>query len=187
MSLKELTKENHSNAERQEFVKIMFSGKINPDLYATYLFNQFPIYEVLEVCSMPHGLFSNMIDVLRAKKIWEDYTELWGDRTDKPATCPVVEKYVKHILSIKSDPDRLMAHIYVRHMGDLAGGQMIAKRVPGSGKYYQFLEPDLAKEAIRSRINDSMAEEARICFDFATQLFKEMMMFVEYQEETDEK
>lgn len=187
MSLKELTKENHSNAERQEFVKIMFSGKINPDLYATYLYNQFPMYEVLEVCAMPHGLFSNAFDVPRAKKIWEDYTELWGDRKETPPLCPIVEKYIKHILSIKSDPDKLMAHIYVRHMGDLAGGQMIAKRVPGSGKYYQFAEPELAKEAIRAKINDSMANEARVCFDFATEMFKEMMTFVEYKEIEDVK
>jgi hypothetical protein len=31
------------------------------------------------------------------------------------------------------------------------------------------------KEHIRSKLNDDMADEAKICFDFATQLFKEMM------------
>ena len=30
MSLKDLTKDNHTNAERQEFVKILFSGNIDP-------------------------------------------------------------------------------------------------------------------------------------------------------------
>lgn len=183
MSLKELTKENHSRAERQEFVKIMFSGKINPELYATYLYNQFPMYEVLEVCAMPHGIFVDMVDVPRAKKIWADYTELWGDKEGSPDRCKVVEDYIKHILSIKDDPKKLMAHIYVRHMGDLAGGQMIAKRVPGSGTFYQFADPELAKIAIRSKIDDSMAEEAKICFDFATQLFIEMMEFVDYVDE----
>ena len=41
MSLKDLTIENHRNAERQDFVKILMSGQIHPDFYATYLFNQF--------------------------------------------------------------------------------------------------------------------------------------------------
>jgi hypothetical protein len=36
MSLKELTHEAHQNAERQAFVKILFSGNINPRLYAEY-------------------------------------------------------------------------------------------------------------------------------------------------------
>jgi len=78
-----------------------------------------------------------------------------------------------------TDPDKLMAHIYVRHMGDLSGGQMIAKRVPGLGRYYKFdADVNEYKEKIREKINDSMAEEAKICFDYATELFKDMMEYV---------
>jgi hypothetical protein len=33
-NLKDLTWEHHKDAERQEFVKVLMSGKINPDLYA---------------------------------------------------------------------------------------------------------------------------------------------------------
>jgi len=52
---------------------------------------------------------------------------------------------------------------------------MIAKRVPGSGTMYKFDEDvDVLKDRIRTKLDDSMAEEARICFDFATQLFQEM-------------
>jgi heme oxygenase (biliverdin-producing, ferredoxin) len=182
-NLKELTKDNHTSAERQEFVKILFSGKINPELYATYLYNQFPMYEILEVCSMPHGLLIDIPQILRSKKIWNDYSELWGDREDTPQVCSVVKKYTDYILSIKDDPKKLMAHIYVRHMGDLAGGQMIAKRVPGKGEYYQFDgDHEELKTKIRAKLDDSMADEAKVCFEFATQFFKEMMDFVEWKE-----
>ena len=88
-----------------------------------------------------------------------------------------------HIMSIKDDPKKLMAHLYVRHMGDLAGGQMIAKRVPGSGKLYQFQDPEALKIAIRERLSDDMADEAIICFGFAEQMFKEMMELVEFVDE----
>lgn len=176
MSLRELTKVNHTNAERQEFVKILFSGTIDPKLYATYLYNQFPMYELLEVCAMPHGLLSDMPGILRAKAIRADFEELWGsDEEDRPKMCAVTKQYMDHIMKIKDDSKLLMAHIYVRHMGDLAGGQMIAKKVPGSGKYYQFEDADSLKAAVRLKIDDSMADEAKICFDFATQFFKEMM------------
>lgn len=182
-NLKELTKDNHTSAERQEFVKILFSGKINPDLYATYLHNQFPMYELLEVCAMPHGLLSDIPEICRAKNIRKDFEELWGDRQENPQMCAVVKKYVDHIMSIKDDPKKLMAHIYVRHMGDLAGGQMIAKRVPGKGLYYQFDgDHDELKNKIRAKLDDSMADEAKVCFEFATQFFKEMMDFVEWKE-----
>ena len=176
MSLKELTKDNHTNAERQEFVKILFSGTIDPKLYATYLYNQFPMYELLEVCAMPHGLLSDMPGILRAKAIRADFEELWGsDEEDRPKMCAVVKQYMDHIMKINDDPKLLMAHIYVRHMGDLAGGQMIAKKVPGAGKYYQFENADDLKAAVRLKIDDSMADEAKVCFDFATQFFKEMI------------
>ena len=36
------------DAERQEFVKVLMSGKINPQLYATYLWNQHKKYDLLE-------------------------------------------------------------------------------------------------------------------------------------------
>ena len=183
MSLRDLTKEAHSNAERQEFVKILFSGTINPKLYATFLKNQHPCYELLEVCAMPLGLLNGLPDIRRAPAILSDYKELWDEKDGEAQMLPVVKEYLDQIMTIKNDPHRLMAHIYVRHMGDLAGGQMISKKVPGSGRMYKFEDPDTLKAAIREKINDDMAEEANICFGFATKLFKEMMELVEYTDE----
>jgi len=184
MSLKDLTHEAHKNAERQEFVKILFSGNINPKLYATFLKNQHPCYEILEVCAMPHQLLHGLPDIRRAPAILSDFQELWQQDSDGEAKIlPTTERYIKHILSIKDQPEKLMAHIYVRHMGDLAGGQMIAKKVPGASRMYQFTDPDALKIAIRAKINDDMADEAKVCFQFATDLFKEMMDLVEYIDE----
>ena len=70
--------------------------------------------------------------------------------------------------------EQFMAHVYVRYLGDLRGGQMISKKVPGSGKYYEFDEPEELANSIYIRINDDMADEAKKVFDYATKLFKEM-------------
>ena len=177
-NLKELTWEHHKNAERQAFVKEMFAKEpqISAERYATYLFNQHPQYNMLEMFAMMHGLFDGMPSLRRAPAIHEDYQELWGEANpNQPPLMPVVKEYMNHLLTIKDDPEKLMAHVYVRHMGDLSGGQMISKRVPGSGKFYQFdQDHDELKEMIRSKINDDMAEEAKLCFEFATQMFKEL-------------
>jgi heme oxygenase len=175
-NLKELTYEAHKAAETSPFVKILFSGKIDPSLYATYLKNQHPMYEILEVCAMPLGLFNDIPDTRRSAAILADFSELWKYEDVQPVILPVVEDYMQHILSIKDDPKKLMAHIYVRHFGDLSGGQMIAKRVPGSGKMYQFDgNPEEIKQAIRAKLSDDMADEAKVCFGFAQRLFEEMM------------
>ena len=77
--------------------------------------------------------------------------------------------------TIMNDADKLMAHVYVRHMGDLSGGQMIAKRVPGQGRMYKFDKGhDELKEIVRSKLNDDMADEAKLCFDFATKMFVQL-------------
>ena len=175
-NLKELTWEHHKNAERQEFVKELMSGKITKERYATLLFNLHPQYNILETFARLYDL----VDTRRAPSIHADYHELW-DETEQfqPQVLPVVKEYMDHIVSIQQDPDKLMAHIYVRHMGDLSGGQMIKKRIPGKGTFYDF-EGDVKeiKESIRAKTNDSMANEAKICFDYATELFKDMMQYV---------
>ena len=174
MSLKELTYEHHRNAERQKFVKTLMGGSIPPKVYAEFLYNQYVAYNILEVCAMAEGVLNDLPDVRRAPKILEDFQELWGKDAEPPKPKPSIQKYVDHIMSIKEDPEKLMAHIYTRHMGDLSGGQMIKKRIPGEGRLYMFADPDNLKTAIRSKLNDNMADEAKICFEYATELFKEM-------------
>jgi heme oxygenase len=129
MSLRELTAEKHHDAERTEFVKELLGGSITEERYATFLFNLHPIYHVLESFAMINGSMDDLHDLCRANSIYEDYLELWKD-TKPPELCPTVDRYLKYIKDeLLPNPDRLFAHIYVRHMGDLAGGQMIAKRV----------------------------------------------------------
>ena len=174
MSLRDLTKQAHTNAERQEFVKVLFSGNIDEKLYATFLRNQYVMYNALEEAAASKGLLISLPDIRRADKIDQDYLELWADKTTDPVICEVTKDYVDYINTISNDTEKLLAHMYVRHMGDLAGGQMIAKRVPGMGKYYEFADPEGLKSAIRELIHDGLADEANVCFEFATRFFQEI-------------
>ena len=70
----------------------------------------------------------------------------------------------------------LYAHVYVRYLGDLKGGQMIAKRIPGSGNYYQFKNADTLEGFIRSQLrkDEDFVVECNKCFDSAITLFKDL-------------
>ena len=174
MSLREYTQAKHREAETQPFVKELLGGSITEERYATFLFNLHPIYNVLEHFALLHGTINDLGDIRRANAILEDYRELWKKEGTPPA-CPSVGRYMEYIKNeLARDPDRLFAHIYVRHMGDLAGGQMIAKRVPGSGKMYQFEDADNLKTKIRTKLKDSMGDEENVAFDFAIDIMKEM-------------
>ena len=176
MSLKELTKEQHTTAERQEFVKVLMSGRINPEFYAVYLWNQHKKYDVLEAMATANGCFDGIpVDIRRKMAIEEDFLELWK-RKETPAIVKSTEEYIMHMREVMLDPEKLMAHIYTLHMGDLSGGQFIARKVPGEGRMYKFDgDIDSIKEAIRSKTHDGMAEEAKWVFESATKLFQELM------------
>ena len=75
--IKELTYEKHRNAERQEFVKILMSGEIDEQLYATYLYNQLQCYSVLEKYGMHNSLFNQTPGLQRAEALHYDYKALW--------------------------------------------------------------------------------------------------------------
>lgn len=188
MSLKDLTWEHHQNAERQDFVKVLMSGKINPKFYATYLWNQHKKYDILEAIAGAQGNLDGLQDIRRKAKIEKDFFELWPAGDNPPTLVPSTLEYIARMKDLISQPEKTMAHVYVLHMGDLSGGQMIAKRIPGSGNMYQFdTDKPALKDAIRERINDDMAEEAKWVFESATKLFQELMeLDIEhYLEQTD--
>lgn len=186
-NLKELTWEHHQNAERQDFVKVLMSGKMHPNFYATYLWNQHKKYDLMEALASAHGLLDDL-PIRRKMAIEQDFLELWDNKENPPPIVPSTESYINHMQTIMDDPDKLMAHIYVHHMGDLSGGQMIARKAPGEGRMYKF-DGDHAelKELIRAKTNDDMAEESKYCFHASTELFKELMeLDIEpYLEQTD--
>jgi heme oxygenase len=173
MSLRELTAEKHKVAERQDFVRLLFSGNINPKLYAMYLYNQYNSYLKLERLADDLKLLHDIQDIKRSDYILQDFKELWTD-AEFPKVTESVIQYAEYLDSISNYSEKIMSHVYVRHMGDLAGGQMIAKKVPGSGNYYKFKNPEDLKTNIRKKLTNSMADEANICFDFATLLFQDM-------------
>jgi len=174
-NLKDLTWDYHKEAERQEFVKVMMSGKINPEFYATYLWNQHKKYDLLEALASAQGLLDDIPEVRRKLKIENDFLELWHNDTP-PVLVPSTNEYIAHMRSIMTDRDALTAHIYVLHMGDLSGGQIIRKKIPGKATMYDFDSSiDDLKERIRAKTHDGLAEEARFVFSSATKLFQELM------------
>ena len=183
LDIKDLTMEHHKNAERQAFVRILMSGNIDEKLYATYLYNQFQCYSVLEKYGLHNSLFRDTPGLLRAEHIHYDYRSLWTDIGSPPEITQSTKDYIAHIESIQDEAMKLYAHIYVRHLGDLSGGQMIMKKTPGPNRYYKFKHKEvgdyrrIVKETINSYLNvyeHSVVPEAIFCFESATKLFKEM-------------
>ena len=182
LDIKDLTMQEHKNAERQAFVRILMSGEIDVDLYCNYLWNQLNVYTKLEQYGLENSLFRHTPNLPRSEHILYDFNSLWK-HDEKPEVTESTKNYISHLETIRENPEKLYAHIYVRHMGDLSGGQMIRKSTPGRDRYYRFKHKEVGeygriiKETINGYLNvyqHSVFPEAKMCFESATELFKEM-------------
>jgi heme oxygenase len=173
MSLKDLTWEKHKVAERSAFAQKLLGGNISIADYVHYLVQMSLIYRVLESKLRYAKLIENVEDLARANSIQCDIVELAGEDHGIDY-LPITKKYAAYIESLTDYKD-IMAHVYVRHMGDLYGGQMIAKRVPGSGKFYQFDNRENLIAQIRKYATDDLAQEANIAFDYNIDIMRALI------------
>jgi heme oxygenase (biliverdin-producing, ferredoxin) len=177
MSLREITKDLHHEAETTKFAKMLLSGKISKEDYRNYLYNLLAIYDPIEWYCMRQGFLSGMKDLPRLKAIYADFTEL--DECDYYYLTPATLEYQAYLHKLGNDPERkhlVKAHLYCRHMGDLFGGQIIKKQVAhiSSGKFYDFENADEMKGAIRATLTDDLGDEARVAFEFAIKMMRDL-------------
>lgn len=173
LKLRELTMEHHKNAERSNFAKKLVSGKISADEYARYLYNMRIVYSSLETCAIKLRVMDGLEKIRRTSRIKSDLIEL-GNPQFNP--CKSTIEYVDYLAGI-SDPEKILAHVYVRHMGDLSGGQIIANRIKNELpiKFYEFDEDtEVLKDKLREKLNNDMADEAMVAFDHAHKIFLEL-------------
>jgi heme oxygenase len=177
MSLKEITKDLHHEAETTTFAKMLLSGKIGKQEYKNYLYNLLAIYDPIEWYCKRQGFFDTVPDLPRLKGILADFMEL-----DDGTYCyltPATLDYQAYLHALGNEPDNkhlIKAHLYVRHMGDLFGGQIIKKQVAhiSSGKFYEFDNADAMKMNIRSMLTDDLGEEAKIAFEYAIAMMRDL-------------
>jgi heme oxygenase len=179
MSLKEITKDLHQDAERTQFAKKLLSGKISKEDYANYLYQMLLIYGPIEMGNRIQGFFDKLDGIERAHAIYLDFIEMAGKGDHGYTWLPTTIAYHTYIMELLSDPERkhlIKAHLYCRHMGDLFGGQIIKKQVAhvSSGKFYEFKNPEKLKEEIRAELTDDLGDEARVAFDWAIKMMREL-------------
>jgi heme oxygenase len=171
MSLKDLTHENHAKAEAHPFTKKLVNGELSKQEYADYLYNQLPAYHRLETLCGLRGLLEGIEPIQRTQAILIDFNEL----IDSYPTVQIYPSTISYVNYLEHLTDQqLLAHLYVRHMGDMFGGQMIKTKIPGKGSMYDFENRKELIQKLREKLSDDLAPEANQCFEQIFLLFTDL-------------
>lgn len=175
MSLREITKDLHHQAETTKAAKLLLSGKITNDEYSNWLYQLILIYGPIEFGNKVQGFFNDMPGIERLSGIYQDFTEL-ANPTITYTWLPSTLGYHNYLVNLINDPANkhlIKAHSYVRHMGDLSGGQIVKKQTPGSGKMFQCDNIDEIKPILRASLTDDLGDEAIVAFQWNIKILRE--------------
>ncbi len=194
----------HSQVERSLFMRAMLAGQVHSPVYALFLRQLHPIYHALEAglrrhLALPGISHVFMPELAREGALVNDLHRWYGPAWSSGlAILPATHSFVERLAFLTSaKPQGLVAHAYVRYLGDLSGGQLLRKAVQlGLGlpetashaglAFYEFGPPEhvralaatfrrsLADVAKDSGQVDSVVDEAKHAFELHGRLFDEL-------------
>jgi heme oxygenase len=131
-ALRDATLDVHRRAEEEPFIADLMAGRLSGAEFARLTGQLRSVYAALEpaVTDMrANGLLADLFDprLDRLAAIDHDLRALAnGDATGLVAPLATTRAYVDRLHAVADSPARLLAHHYVRYLGDLSGGQIIA-------------------------------------------------------------
>ena len=135
--LREGTKQSHTMAENTAYMKCFLKGIVEKEPFRKLLANLYFVYTTLEAELFRHRNhhvvgFIYFPELNRQASLEKDLAFYYGDNWREEITPSEAGKvYVDRIKEISNnEPALLVAHSYVRYMGDLSGGSSTKKYCP---------------------------------------------------------
>lgn len=182
--MRESTRTEHSSAETRGFITALMGGELTELDYWRMLGQYRPVYEALEEATLralddeKHAAMVAAFHderLFRATAIRADFTARFGtedpviDGVSLTTALPGTARYAERIR--QASVPALLAHHYLRYLGDLSGGQAIGALV---ARHYavpreqltmwdfsDIETPKRVKDAYRARLDDSIAPEVQ--------------------------
>lgn len=200
--LKIETRALHTAAERSALMGLLLRGRMQRPAYAALLRNLHGIYAVLEPALARHSSHAVLAPVWlpalwRTHALERDLHELHGSGWSvELALQPAAVRYAARLRELDATrPALLLAHAYVRYLGDLSGGQMLRNIVAASPAldaanavaFYDFgdaagtreltlaFRAGLGSVAVDDALSTALVDEAQWAFELHRRLFDELM------------
>lgn len=168
--LRKSTRAAHVRAESSPFVGRLMAGQLDVDAFARLTGQLWFVYEALESVVTPSRIPSAVADprLRRLMSLETDLRHLRGARwRETLAALPATRAYADRIRAVAGTASGYLAHHYTRYLGDLSGGQVVARLVarhyglheeqPGLlfYRFEQIPRPKPFKDAYRRAVDDA--------------------------------
>jgi heme oxygenase len=196
--LKTTTASLHRRVERSAFMSRLLRGQLDRAAYSALLHNLHALYAALEDALRAHAATPAvspvvMPELFRCDALAADLQALGA--APAPPLARATRQYVARLGAISAaDPGLLVAHAYVRYLGDLNGGQALRRVVARSlglagdsgTRFYDFgdsttqqrleqrFRAGLETAAAQQPQLQALADEAVDAFGRHEQLFEEL-------------
>ena len=194
--MRESSMSDHKTAENASFIKDLMAGELSAADYTRYLNQMVYVYQAMEKKLPDAAPLPFAPELKRFDSMVADLQKLGVENWSETPMLPATAEYVARIEAIGGIEDvRLLAHHYTRYLGDLSGGQMIAKRVKkqfgferAGIAFYDFTELgdlgefkqayrgvlDVLGESLDEAERERMVAEVRAAYRFNSDVFVDM-------------
>ena len=172
MTLKEFIKPIHDRAEHHPMAQSMVNWTISAAAYADLLANLLLAYGDVESKARRVGWVEQLDGITRFSAMLEDLAELTSEHNlETTIYHDFIAEYCDRVW--RQSKAATLAHIYVHHMGDMFGGQMLKGKLPGKCRRYEFDDRKDLIAKIRENLSHDKAEmqEAIAAFDFVIGIY----------------
>lgn len=207
--LRDETRWLHRKAEQTGLMQLLIGGKMGAPAYCRLLRNLLALYSELELAMLrqaKHPMLAPVVGLnlfrcaaLRADLRALNFYEEKGQRSAETLAA-ATQIYVRHLRGLgDAGSERLLAHAYVRYMGDLNGGQRLASIVAkalelpdlAGTAFYQFggaartaalsgaFRELLGSVAADAEVADTIIAEARWSFVQHIAIFDELALIAD--------
>jgi heme oxygenase (biliverdin-producing, ferredoxin) len=201
LKLREGTKKAHTMAENTGFIACFLRGTVEKQSYRKLVANLYFVYAAMEDAMhslKDHPVMGKMYfpELDRRASLESDLQFYYGSNwKNEIAASKATQAYVAQIKKVAvEDPEKMIAHLYTRYIGDLSGGQILKKIAvnamnlnEGEGtSFYEFAQiPDekAFKTMYRSTLDslpvsdaqgDAIVLEANDAFHHNMEMFQEL-------------
>lgn len=134
--LKSRTQAWHTTSERSAYMRRLLRGQVDREGYGELLYQLLGLYEALESGLDQHARHQAVAPIrlpglARSQALQQDLFTLFGPAwSQRFALTHASEALIRQVTRCTLHaPHRLVAHAYVRYLGDLHGGQVLARIV----------------------------------------------------------